>query len=126
VAEFLAYLKRDVFGTPGTGAAPDASRRMLQRVYVERLGAIIHPPAPPAPPTPPAALGGAPAVVRTPPPFLAPPSIERSDLPALARAQLRDIQREAKAAAASGQGAFARAHWADVADRVDAILEIKR
>jgi hypothetical protein len=38
---------------------------------------------------------------------------------------LRDIQREAKAAAASAQGAVMRAHWADVADRVDAILKVK-
>jgi hypothetical protein len=123
LAEFLTDLKHDVWGLPGTGAAPDANRRMLQRVYVERLGAIIHPPAPPAAPAP---QGGAPVVVLTPPPFLAPPNIERSDLPALARAQLREIQREAKAAAASAQGALARAHWADVADRVDAILEIRR
>jgi hypothetical protein len=121
LAEFLADLKHDVWGTPGTGAAPDANRRMLQRVYVERLGAIIHPPAAPAP-----AQGGAPVVARTPPPFLAPPNIERSDLPAVARAQLREIQRQAKAAAASGQGALVRAHWSDIADRVDAILETKR
>jgi hypothetical protein len=126
VAEFLSDLKRDVWGTPGTGAAPDANRRMLQRVYLDRLGAIIHPPAPGT-----AAAGaggrggGGGGAAAVPPPFLAPPNVERSDLPALARAQLRDIQREAKGAAASAQGAVMRAHWADVADRVDAILKTK-
>ena len=43
LAEFLNDLKADVFA----GAAPDANRRTLQRVYVERLAAIINPPPPP-------------------------------------------------------------------------------
>ncbi|HLA90703.1 MAG TPA: zinc-dependent metalloprotease [Gemmatimonadaceae bacterium] len=122
LAEYLSDIKRAVWGAPGTGAAPDANRRTLQRVYVERLGAIIHPPAPPTP----IPGGGAAAPTPAPPPFLTPPNVERSDLPALARAQLREIQREARAAAIAAQGAVARAHWADIADRVDAVLEVKK
>jgi len=51
--------------------------------------------------------------------------VSRSDLPALARSQLRAIKAQAKAAS-SGAGALARAHWNDLADRVDAILEPAR
>jgi hypothetical protein len=123
LAEFLTDLKSDVWGAPGSGA-PDANRRMLQRVYVERLAAIVNPPPPPtltagaAPPTPqpPVAL----------PPFVGAPNLTRSDLPALARAQLRQIRDDARRGAASAQSAVARAHWQDIVDRVDDVLEAKR
>ena len=49
LTEYLGDLRRAVWGTPGTGAAPDAKRRTMQRVYLERLDALISPPAPPAP-----------------------------------------------------------------------------
>jgi hypothetical protein len=52
------------------------------------------------------------------------PNVVQSDLPALARVQLREILREARAFAATGSPA-ARAHWLDVADRVTAILNPK-
>jgi hypothetical protein len=96
---------------------------MLQRVYVERLAAIVNPPPPPTPtagaaptPQPPVAL----------PPFVGAPNLTRSDLPALARAQLRQIRDDARRCAASTQSAVARAHWQDIVDRVDDVLEAKR
>ena len=46
----------------------------------------------------------------------------RSDLPALARSQLRTIRAEALASSAATSN-VQRAHWADVAARVDAILD---
>jgi hypothetical protein len=123
LAEFLTDLKSDVWGAPGSGTAPDANRRMLQRVYVERLAAIVNPPPPPTPtagaaptPQPPVAL----------PPFVGAPNLTRSDLPALARAQLRQIRDDARRCAASTQSAVARAHWQDIVDRVDDVLEAKR
>ena len=115
VAEYLGDLKRSVWG----GSAPDAGRRQLQRVYLQRLEALVNPPAAPAPQP----GAGAPA---RPVPFVTPPNVLQSDLPALARAQLRDIQREARAAAAASSGAMERAHWNDVADRVSAILDPRR
>jgi hypothetical protein len=124
LAEFLADLKSDVWGAPGSGTAPDANRRVLQRVYVERLAAIVNPPPLPtptagaAPPTPQPAF--------TPPPFVGAPNLTRSDLPALARAQLRQIRDDARRGAASAQSAVARAHWQDIVDRVDDVLEAKR
>ncbi|HEX8942625.1 MAG TPA: zinc-dependent metalloprotease [Gemmatimonadaceae bacterium] len=124
LAEYLADLRADVWGTPATGAAPDANRRMLQRVYVERLAAIVNPPAPPTPPAGAAAAGPQPPAAL--PPFVGAPNLSRSDLPALARAQLRQIRDDARRGAASAQTAVARAHWQDIVDRVDDVLEAKR
>jgi len=47
-------------------------------------------------------------------------------LPALARAQLRQIRDEARRAGGTSTGAVVRAHWQDIADRVDDVLEAKR
>jgi hypothetical protein len=123
LAEYLGELKNDVWGAPGSGGAPDANRRMLQRVYIERLAAIINPPPPPAP-VPGATAPQAPPPA--PPPFVAAPNVPRSDLPALARAQLRQIRDDARRAAGTSAGAVSRAHWQDIVDRVDDVLEAKR
>ncbi|HEX6944101.1 MAG TPA: zinc-dependent metalloprotease [Gemmatimonadaceae bacterium] len=120
VAEYLADVKRAVWGS---GAAPmelDAGRRTMQRVYIERLEALISPPAPP-----PAAAGAPPGGPAAPPgPFLATPNVPRSDFPALARAQVRAIREQARASAlAAPAGSVARAHWQDIVDRTDKILD---
>ena len=120
LTEYMADLKQHVW----SGVRPDASRRQLQRVYLQRLEALITPPV-----TPPGLAGfpsgggggGAPA---RPVPFVTPTTLLLSDLPALARMQLRDIQREARLAAATSD-ATARAHWSDVSDRITQILEPK-
>ena len=119
--DYMAEVKRLIWNSP-QAAAPDANRRTLQRAYVARLGAIVNPPAAPA--TPPAAGGGAPAA--PPGPFLAPVNLAQSDLPALARAQLRAIQSQAKTAAAASTNATLKAHWMDIADRVTEILDQKK
>jgi len=116
VAEFMADLKADVF----TGASPDASRRALQRVYVERLAAIINPPAATNGP----GMGG--QQQANPLPFTVAPSVPRSDLPALARLQLKQIRDEARRNTTAAGSAAARAHWDDLAARVDDVLEAKR
>src|SRR5206468_3264361 len=124
LTEFLADLKADVWGTPVIGA-PDASRRQLQRVYIERLAAIVNPP--PAPTLPPGATAVPIGPPPTPPPFVGAPNVPRSDLPALARAQLRQIREDARrGAATASQSAMARAHWQDIVDRIDDVLEAKR
>ena len=66
--------------------------------------------------------GGAPARFI---PFITAPNVPQSDLPALARAQVREIQREAQAMASTAVGATAKAHWADVADRASRVLQPK-
>ena len=116
--EFLADLKRDVFG--GTA---DGNRRSLHRTYVARLGAIVNPPAVIAAPAFGTQGGG---VARPPAPFLTPTDVERSDLPAVARQQLREIQRDARASSLSAKTMIERAHWADLADRAKAILDPRK
>ncbi len=113
LTEYLSDLKRAVWvGTP------DASRRVLQRVYLQRLEALVAPPAAPA-------AAAATSAASRPTPFVTPPNLLQSDLPALARLQLRDIQREARASASSATSVTLRAHWSDIADRVTKILDPK-
>jgi len=125
IAEYLGDLRRAVWGTPGTGAAPDAGRRTIQRVYLERLDALISPPAPVA-----AGAGQGPGGGGGPPqnpgPLLGAPNVPRSDLPALARSQVRAIREDARRAAASAPAGVMRAHWQDIEDRADQILEPRR
>jgi hypothetical protein len=125
LAEYLGDVRRVVWGTPGTGASPDANRRMMQRVYLERLDALISPPPPPA-----AAQGGPGGGGGGPPQqqgaLLAAPNVPRTDLPALARSQVRAIREDARRAATSSPAGVLRAHWQDIADRADAILEPNR
>ena len=117
-ADYLADLRRVVW----SGARPDANLRAMQRVYMDRLGALVAPPA-----TPPAAAGaqgggeGGPSA--PPSPLLAPLNVPRGDLPALARNELRVIRADAQRNAASAPAGVQRAHWADVVARADAILE---
>jgi hypothetical protein len=124
LAEFMADVKRFVWNSP-QAAAPDANRRSLQRAYVARLGAMVSPPPPPAA-SPAAAATGVPAPPAPPRPFLAPFVLGQSDLPALARAQLRSIQAQARTAAGTSTNAVVKAHWSDISDRVAEILEPKK
>jgi hypothetical protein len=119
VAEFMADVKQYIWNTV-QATAPDANRRALQRAYVARLGAIVNPPPTPAP----AAGAAAPAAPPQPPaPFMAPVVLAQSDLPALARTQLRAIQSQARLAAAASANTVIKAHWTDIADRIADILE---
>jgi len=118
LAEFLNDLKADVFA----GATPDVNRRALQRVYIERLAAIVNPPPPPTLPAG-VVLPPQPA---TPIPFVTAANVPRSDLPAMARAQLRQIRDDARRLAGTTQNSVAKAHWLDIVDRVDEALELKR
>lgn len=119
MAEFLEDLRRAVWSSN----VADAHRRALQRVYVERLGAIVNPPAPAAPAQGGGGGGGGGAGPQT-APFLAPANVQRSDMPALARSQLRAIRTQARAAAAAPAATtIARAHWQDIVDRIDHVLD---
>ena len=55
-------------------------------------------------------------------PFVTAPNVPLGNLPALARQQLRDIRRDASAAAAALATAMDRAHWNDIVDRTEKIL----
>ncbi len=115
LATYLGDLRRAVF----TGT-PDANRRVLQRVYLERLEALLAPPAA-APAGGPGGGGfGGPL-----PPILTTPNVRRTDIAPLARAQLREIQGEARRFATTSTGVN-RAHWQDMSDRASAVLEGER
>jgi hypothetical protein len=125
LSDYLGDLRRAVWGTPGSSAAPDASRRTIQRVYLERLDALISPPPPPAAGAAGQGPGGG-GPPQNPGPLLAAPNVPRSDLPALARSQVRAIREEARRAATTAPAGVVRAHWQDIADRADEILEPRR
>jgi hypothetical protein len=91
-------------------------------VYLERLEALISPPA--APPAGAAAQGpGGGGPPQAPPPLLGAPNVPRTDLPALARSQVRAIREDAHRAAGAAQAGLVKAHWQDIADRADEILD---
>ena len=122
LADYMAEVKRLIWNTPAA-TTPDANRRALQRAYVARLGAIVNPPAPPPPA---AGAPAAPALPAPPAPFVAPPNLGQSDVPALARAQLRAIQSQVRASATAATNPVIKAHWSDIVDRVAEILEPRR
>jgi hypothetical protein len=109
-AAYLDEVRQALFA--GT---PDASRRLLHRVFIERMDALVNPPAP----TP---GGGGPPQGGPLPPLLAAPNVRRSDVSALARAQLRSVRAEALRLSVTGAGVN-RAHWADLVARIDAVLD---
>jgi hypothetical protein len=119
LTEYLGDLRRAVWGAPAL-IAPDGNRRAMQRVYLERLEALLNPPPPPA--ANPFGFGG-PGGGTLPSPLLAMPNVRRTDLAALARSELRTIREAARRTAAGASVGIDRAHWNDVADRVDEILE---
>jgi hypothetical protein len=95
----------------------------VQRVYLERLDALINPPT--APPGAAQGFGGGGGGPQQISPLLGAPNVPRSDLPALARSQVRAVRDDARRAATAATGAMAKAHWQDIADRADKILEPK-
>ena len=113
LGEYLEDLRTAVW----TGT-PDANRRTLHRVYLERLAALMDPPAPAAQGGGPGGGGGGFQL----PPLLQQPNVRRADISAMARAQLRAVQADARRLTRTATGVN-RAHWQDVADRVTVILE---
>ena len=119
LADYLTQLRRTVW----TGREPDANRRTMHRVYVDRLAAIVRPPTPAA--GGPGGGGGGGGGGAPPSPLLAPLNLPRTDLPAMARAELMAIRGLAQSAASATSGVH-RAHWQDIVARVDAVLEPAR
>lgn len=112
VAGYLGELTGAVVGT----GAPDANRRLLHRVYLERLQALIDPP--PAPAAGPGQGGGG---------FGPPPvNVRRTDITAAARAQVRAVASAARAKALVSPAGVQKAHWQDLVDRAQAILDPRK
>jgi hypothetical protein len=111
IGEFLDDVRRAVWAP-----APDANRRTLQRVHIERLEAMMNPPVAPAAGPQQGPPGG-----QQLPPLLTPPNVRRSDIAALARSHLRAIQVDARRSALGSTG-VTRAHYQDIADRVEEVF----
>ncbi len=120
-AEYLADLRRALWRPASGTSAPDANRRTMQRVHLERLAALVAPPAPPT--TGGGGGGGGQQVTAPAATLLAAPNVPRSDMPALARAELRAIRADAQRMAAGVPAGVVRAHWLDVVARIEAILD---
>lgn len=106
LAAYLADLRDGVWGALRTTAG-DPYRRALQRAYLEEAETLLTEEPPSI-----SFLGGA-------------PDISRSDIRPLLRSQLRRLRTEAGSAAQRVSDATARAHLEDIAERIDAILEME-
>lgn len=116
--EYLDDVRQALFGVSPN---PDAGQRGMQRVFLERMNALIHPPAATTPPAVPGAGAGPSS------PLLTLPNIPRSDLPAMARQTTRAIQTYAqRQSATTTTTVAARAHWIDIAARAQTILDLRR
>ena len=113
IATFLGELTSAVFAP----VAPDANRRLMQRVYLERMQALIDPPA-----AAPSAGGTGGGGGQGP----APVNVRRSDISASARAQVRAIAASARGRGTAMSTSAQKAHWLDLADRAQSILDPSR
>jgi hypothetical protein len=101
---YLDDLRRSVLG-PLPASASDPHRRALHRAYIEEVATLMT--------EEPRAM-----------PFLgAAPSLARSDVRPLLRAQLRQIRTDAGAAARRAPDAMSRAHLEDLAERITLLLD---
>jgi hypothetical protein len=89
-------------------------------VYLERLAAMVEPPERENGGQGGGGGGGGPQ--QPPSPLLVAPNVSRTDLPALARSELRAIQADARRAGTAAPAGVIRAHWLDVVDRVEKVL----
>jgi hypothetical protein len=108
--EFLDDLALGVWQNPATARAIDPSRRALQRAYLERAKTLMSEELP-RPTQNQFFGGGAP-----------PPSVARSEIRPLLRAQLTQLRGRASVGASRAADRATRAHLADVVERIDEIL----
>lgn len=101
----------DVRGTIFAAARPDAFKRNLQRGYIDRLGSLMV---------------DAPAPTGLPPGFnFTPVNVGVTDIRPLVRVELKTLVATAKARAAAGD-AMTKAHYEDLATRINDILDPKK
>ncbi|WP_276480130.1 zinc-dependent metalloprotease [Paraflavitalea pollutisoli] len=111
--EYMEDLKKAVWSELATRKPIDNYRRNLQKSYVERLGAIVNPPAQGG------SLGG--FVISFGP--VADP--KKSDVMSVAKGILRQLKAEIAAAAPAYGDKMSRYHLQDLNDRISKILDPK-
>ena len=100
----------DVRGTIFEATRPDAFKRNLQRGYIDRLGSLMV---------------DAPAPVLPPGFNFTPINVGVTDIRPLVRVELKTLVATAKARAAAGD-AMTKAHYEDLASRINEILDPKK
>ncbi|RZK55626.1 MAG: DUF5117 domain-containing protein [Pedobacter sp.] len=100
----------DVRGTIFAATRPDAFKRNLQRGYIDRLGSLMV---------------DAPAPVLPPGFNFTPINVGVTDIRPLVRVELKTLVATAKARAAAGD-AMTKAHYEDLASRINEILDPKK
>jgi hypothetical protein len=113
VNELLQDLKNGIWSEVPTKKAVDFCRRNLQKVYVEKLLSIIEPATTPAATAAPAGRGGNSSISAS------------SDIYSLVKSHLRTLMGELKIASTTTADPITKAHWADLADRIDKTLNKK-
>lgn len=109
--EFMDDLRKGIWSELASKKAIDAYRRNLQKSFVERLGAIVAPPATPS-------LGGG-IVISFGGPVLDP---KKSDILSVAKGTLRVLKAEIVAAIPLYTDRMSRMHLQDLNERIDRIL----
>ncbi len=110
VPQMLADLRAGLWSEAASGAATDAWRRRLQRVYLEAMAAKVNYVAPQVP----AGFGFTPLSTR-----------QVADLRGIVRAELRDLDRQLAAAIPRTSDRMTRAHFEDARIEIKKLLDPK-
>ena len=109
--EMMEDLRKGIWSELRTGRAIDTYRRNLQKAHVERLAYLLTAESQRKVPD----FGGYRKSTAV--------TTSQSDIPSIARAELRRIQRDARSGAGRTSDAMSRYHLQDVVDRIDEILD---
>ncbi len=110
IEEYFDDIKRGIWSELATKKAIDNYRRNLQKSFVERLGAIVNPPAAPT--------GGGITISFGPPVA----DLKKSDIISVAKGTLRSLRAEINAALPAYTDRMSRMHLQDLSERIERIL----
>ncbi len=121
--EFITDLRKSIWGNMSGNQAPGWYERNFQKIFVEKIGAIIKEPA----------TVSFPPGLRVDNPrryfskyLVGQMDVLRSDVLSVLKAALRTVRSDIKTALPRTTDNVARYHYADVAERIDNILAIKK
>ncbi len=106
--ELLSDVQKGLFSETTTKKATDSYRRLLQNSYVARLNNIINPPA----------ISGLSISFG--------PNVSKTDLPAIARAQLISLKAKLTAAIPGTTDAMTKIHFQDLVQKINTALDPKK
>ena len=113
VDEYFSDLKKGLFSEIASHSKIDFNRRNLQKVYVEKMIAVLNPPASSGA-TISMGFGGGAA-----------PDLKKTDVSSVTRAHLTQLKAELSGAAGSFTDKMSRYHVQDLAERIRQALDPK-